>query len=140
MPNYNSKDGKWFPAKEKVSLVDKTTGEPYIYEGPDRAALETLKETGEEFLGKDFHDDPDIMNRAHERKQTVDEFCKTKINTKEKREAAFKKNADKTVLHTAPAKKLEAKQRQTGGSNTAGTGGNLSGGFGSQADGMKKVK
>lgn len=144
MPSYNSKDGVWKPATERVALYDKN-GDPHIYEGPDRAALQYMKEQGVEHLGKHFSEDPDIINRAHERKMTVDEFCKTKIHTKEKREEQFKKNESEKVNHKLPEKSQDKTKYQSGGKNTAGTGGDLTGGFGSDsvdatADAIQKTQ
>ena len=127
MASYVSKDGVCKPAIEKVALIDKN-GEPYIYEGPDRAAVEYLKEVGEEHLGMPFYENPEIIDRAHERRQTVDEFCKTAIHTKEKREKEYNEKVKEKVLHTPPTRKPAQKQTQTGGTNTAGSG-HLEGGF-----------
>ena len=53
-PTFVSKDGIWHPAKEKIGLVNRSgktktidgkrikPGDPYIYEGADRAALFVL--------------------------------------------------------------------------------------------------
>ena len=132
MPSWNSKDGVWTPAKEKVALYNKE-GEPFIYEGADRAATDYLQETGEEFLGKPFYDDPEIIDRAHERRQTVDEFCKVKLNPAAKREAAFKEAEAKVNMHHAPSRKSAEKIINSGGRNTAGSG-HLEGGMGDGSD------
>jgi hypothetical protein len=128
MPTYNSKDGVWFAATERVALYDKN-GDPHIYDGPCRAATEYLKEVGEETLGMHFSQDPEIIDRAHERRMSIEQFCKTSINTDEKREAAFKEAASKKVNHKLPERKPMTKAGQSGGSNTAGGAGSLEGGF-----------
>lgn len=127
MPSYISKDGVCRPAIEKVALVDKN-GEPFIYDGPDRAATEYLKTTGEDHLGMPFWEDPEIIDRAHERRKTVEEFCKTSIHTKEKREKEYAEKVKEKVLHKLPTRKPMQKASQSGGMNTAG-GGHLEGGF-----------
>jgi len=132
MPTYNSKDGVWKPAIERVALVDKN-GDPHIYEGPDRAATEYLKEVGEDHLGMPFYEDPEIIDRAHDRHMTVDQFCKTSVHTPEKREKEFQEKAKVKANHKLPERKAAIKQTQTGGTNTAGTG-SLYGGFGDGAD------
>jgi len=127
MGSWVSKDGVWKPAIERVAVYDKN-GDPTIYEGPDRSAMEYLKETGETHLGMHFTEDPDIIERAHERKMTVDQFCKTAIHTEEKRKADYEAKAAIKVNHKAPERKPAQKQTQTGGTNTAGAG-HLEGGF-----------
>ncbi len=127
MATYISKDGVCKPAIEKVALIDKN-GEPYIYEGPDRSATEYLKQVGEDHIGVPFWEDPEIIDRAHERRKTVEEFCKTSIYTKEKREKDYQEKLKEKVLHKAPERKPLQKSAQSGGHNTAG-GGHMDGGF-----------
>ena len=71
MPSYVSDSGVFHPAKERAALTrvlpDGTT-EPYIYEGPDRAACFEIwnqdKTGNTTTMGIDFHDDPEMINRA----------------------------------------------------------------------------
>lgn len=128
MGSWVSKDGVWNLATERVVVYDKN-GDPHIYEGPDRSAAQYLKETGESHLGMPFYEFPEIIERAHERKQTVDEFCKTSIHTAEKREKDYKEKAAVKVNHKLPQRREMSKQSQSGGINTAGSG-SLYGGFG----------
>lgn len=137
MPSFISKDGVWTPKTEKVALKNKD-GEPMIYEGPDRAATDMLKESGEDHLGMHFTQDPDIINRAHERKQTIEEFTQQHKYTKEVREKQFKENAEKKVLHELPKKRPAKKQSQTGGVNTANPKASKFGGF-SEGDPMDEA-
>ena len=91
MPNYISKDGIWYVAKERVALKNNSNqtitnpseegskyageqvapGEPFIYEGPDRASLFELfkiDKTGQVLtMGQDFRDDTDMQDRARQR-------------------------------------------------------------------------
>ena len=59
MPSFVSKQGKWEAAKERA--FDPQTGE--IYDGPDRAALEFLKQNGGD-LGQDALKDPQLMQAS----------------------------------------------------------------------------
>lgn len=73
MPTYVSINGVWKPGKEKVALVNRSDkakvingksiqpGEPYIYEGPDRAALYELFESKVDTFGMDFRTDPQMI-------------------------------------------------------------------------------
>lgn len=127
MGSWISRDGVLKPATERVALYDKN-GDPSIYEGPDRSAMEYLKEVGQESLGMHFSEDSEIIERAHEKKKTIEEFTKQNIYTKEKREAGFREAEAKKVNHKLPDRKPATKQKG-GGSNTAGTGGDMDGGF-----------
>lgn len=131
MPNYVSKDGVWEPKDEKVALTDKN-GEPYIYEGKDRGALEYLKEQGVEQLGINFREDPDVIMHARQLNMTVDEFCKTSFYTDKMRKEIYEKNKSEVVLHKPVVRKPASKQR-SGGANTAGSGG-LEGGMSTGGD------
>ena len=135
MPNWNSRDGVWTPAKEKVALTDEN-GSPFIYQGKDRAALEVLKNEGEDVshLGMPFSENPDIIERAHDRNMSVDKFCKTDIHTKEKREKIFKENEARVVTHVDLPKKDYKDSSRSGGSDTTGSGNDKKGGFGEAPD------
>ena len=151
MPSYNSKDGVVTPAREKVSLVNETgktitvngkqiqPGEPYIYEGPDRAAVEYLKEQGVDHLGQHFTKDPEIIMRARQFNMTVDEFCQTAYYTDEMRARMQAEAASQTVLHRDLPRK-SASQFRSGGANTAGSSGHYSGDFGDLSDAKAKIK
>ena len=133
MPLFHSKDGVWFPGKEKVALIDKN-GEPYVYEGPDRAALELLAKeyNGAQTMGQPFWEDAETIERAHEKKMTVDEFCKVKLHPQDVRDKDFEVRASKVNLHKSPDKKAGIRSA-SGGKNTAIKGNSptdLSGDFG----------
>ena len=138
MPSYISRDGVWSPKKEKVAITDKK-GEPAIYEGPDRAAAEYLKEQGVKELGQHFTKDPEIIMRARQMNMTVDEFCQTSFYTDEMRKADQDKKASEVVLHKDP-KRSPAVKVQSGGRNTAGNSGHYEGDFGDINDAKSKVK
>jgi len=137
MPTFISDEGVWVPAKEKVALekVNPETGEkePYIYEGQDRAALEMLKEMDMEeqgFMGVHFSENMELYELARGRGyNSVEEYVeKLGYNTKKAKELVAKYKA-KYVTHSAP-EKVKGKEFAGGGVNTAGTGNDLSGGFG----------
>jgi len=142
MPNYVSKDGVWYPAKEKVGLINTSgkekevdgkkvaPGEPYIYEGPDRAALFELFKAKVETFGVDFRTDPELINRVRQLGyKSVDEYAKIMGYDKEKIEKEFKKNASVVTKHELP-KKVEAVKTLGGGKDFAGQGQDKFGGFG----------
>lgn len=135
MPNFISKDGILTPAKERVVIYDENHS-PSIYEGPDRGAIEYMKEQGldpdSDHLGMHFMDDSDIIERAHDKNKTIEEFTKQSVYTKEKRDKEFKERASKVVEH-APLKKTEYK----GGKNT---GTSLKGGFGETDSPLEDAK
>lgn len=120
MPSYDSRDGVWTPKTEKVALVDKETGEPFIYEGPDRAATEYLKSQGVESLGVLFYKDPEIIIRARQLNMSVEEFCELHMNTPEKRDAYFKERHSKKQLHR-PEPRKQGSKFESGGKDTAGS-------------------
>jgi hypothetical protein len=140
MPTYNSKDGVLTPAHERVAYMDKD-GMPQIYDGPDRAATEYMKEQGvdpkTEHLGMHFTENTDMIERAHDKNMSMEQFTKTKVHTQEKRDKAYKENSEKIVTHVGEPKKAMKEKGQSGG-------GNLKGGFGGEQgpldDAIKSVK
>ena len=77
MPSWVSNGGEWTPAHEKVALKNVTQhkfkyngkfimpNEPFIYDGPDREALITLKKEGVNKLGHNFRDDNEFLDFIH---------------------------------------------------------------------------
>lgn len=139
MPRYNSKDGVWFPAKEKVGLENNSgkeievngqkvaSGDPFVYEGPDRAALIELNEAGEETLGMNFENDPDLVDRVRQRGfKNMAEYKKTMGHDKEKIEKEFEEKSSKVAKHELP-KRVKEIERIAGG---RGGGKYEKGGFG----------
>ena len=138
MPRYISKDGVWYAAKEKVSLIDhkgtdgRQPGEPYIYEGPDRAALLEFFRAGVEHFGVDFHHDPELLHRVRQLGfKNVAEYAKSVGYDKEKVEKDFDEKAAKVSKHEIP-KKVKAIEIMGGGTDTSGGGQDRLGGFGAQ--------
>lgn len=141
MPTWISKDGVWHPAKEKVGLTNlsgktKTVdgkkvkpGEPYVYEGPDRAALFELYKEKVDTLGTEFISDPEFINRVRQLGFTMEEYLKFVGYDKEKVEEEFKKKAAIVNKHEIP-EKIEAIQTLGGGMDTTGMNPARYGGFG----------
>lgn len=136
MPNYVSKDGVFYPANEKVGLVDhkgtdgRQPGDPYVYVGPDRAALFELYKAGVETFGVDFHHDAELLHRVKQLGfNNVDEYAKTVGYDKKKVEEEFTKKASVVNKHEIP-KKVEAIKIMGGGMDSSGQGNEKHGGFG----------
>ena len=138
MPSYNSKDGIWKPKKEKVAITNKN-GEPAVYEGPDRAAVEYLKEQGVTHLGQHFSKDPEVIMRARQLNMSVDEFCQTAYYTEEMRQRDYEAKDKEVNLHKDPVRN-PANKFPSGGRNTAGNTGHIEGDFGDIQDAKAKVK
>ena len=141
MPNWNSDDGVLTPAKESAVMHSKGTeanpnGEPLVdskgnimvYNGPDRAAVQVLKEAGVDHMGVNFREDNELIDRAADRRKTVDEFCKTNIHTDEKRAADYKVKAARINSHSA-VKRGTATKVKSGGIK-------MKGGFGTEDSAM----
>lgn len=137
MPSFISKDGVWEPAKEKAAIVN-AKGEPEIYSGPDRAAVEYMKEQGATTLGTHFTKDPEVIMRARQMNMTVEEFCNTKYYTDEMRAKDYAAASKEVVTHVNPTPK-PATKFASGGRNTAGAG-HYDGGFGDKSEAISKVK
>ena len=142
MSRWISKDGIWFPAKEKVALKNITDkvkviggqtvqpGDPYIYEGPDRAALYELFEQKVETLGQDFRYDIELINRVKQLGyNSVDDYAKAMGYDKNKVEEIFNKNASVVTQHELPAR-VKAIDELGGGTDLSGSGKDIVGGFG----------
>ncbi len=130
MARYVSKDGVWSSAKEKVALTK--NGEPYVYEGPDRAAEFEFFKAGVKTFGMDFHYDPDLINRAKQLGfKDVNEYASAMGYDKEKAEKDFKENAAFVTKHELPARK-EGIEVFGGGVDKSGQGNDILGGFGKE--------
>ena len=150
MPNYVSKGGVWYPAKEKVGLTNlsgKTKevdgkkvkhGDPYVYEGPDRAALFELYQIDQSgkttTLGQDFKTDPEFINRVRQLGfKDVDEYLKSVGYDPEQVEVEFKKKARVVNKHELPERVKEI-ETLGGGKDFSGQGKDVRGGFGQPQD------
>ena len=117
MPSWKSIAGIWKPAKERAYDGKKDE----IYEGPDRAAKEVLEEQGLEFLGLEVKNDPQIMELARQRNQTVEQYLEQNKPLEKEVKAQEEAHA-KVVDHRDAPKKRGVKPR--------GGGVTISGGFG----------
>jgi len=144
MPRYISKDGTWYPQKEKVGLVNRSGGpivvdgkeiphgDPYIYEGVDRQAALELFQAGVETFGQDFKKNPEFLQSIRNQGfDNVDKYLKFIGYDKMAVEERFNKIASKLNKHEAP-EKVKMIERMGGGTDTSGQGNNIPGGFGTQ--------
>lgn len=154
MPKFISKDGMWYVAKERVGLINRSNktvtnpsaewskyanekiepGQPFIYEGPDRASLFELfkiDSTGQVLtMGQDFHDDPDMQDRARQRGyKSVADYAKAFGYVKEKSDARFEELIAKVETHDLPKRVQMIEATETGGTDTVGNE-HRKGGFG----------
>ena len=133
MPKWISRSGKWYPQNEKVGLINKQ-GEPYIYDGADRAALFVLWQDKVETLGMDFKIDPELLMRVKQLGfKDMAEYLAYIGYDEKKVEEQFKKNASVVNMHELPAK-IQAIEKMGGGVDTSGQGGDILGGFGKPKD------
>lgn len=144
MPKYVSKEGVWYPAKERIALKNlsgKTKivdgkeiqpGDDYIYEGADRAALFELFKAGVETFGQDFRKNPEFLQAVRNQGfQNVDEFLKAMGYDEKKALEEFEKKA--SVIHKDELpEKVKMVQILGGGQDTSGGGQDRYGGFGPQ--------
>ena len=145
-------DGVWHPAKEKVGLTNHSNkpmkhpvtgekigpGEPYIYEGPDRAALLELylmDKTGKTTtLGENFRQNTEFLEYYAKMRNafgfnSVDEFLTYLGYDAEEKKKEFEKRAIVITKHELEKRVAEIK-KLGGGSDTAGGVNIKYGGFG----------
>lgn len=159
MPNWISKGGLMYPAKERVALTNNSDkpiivdgkeiqpGEPYIYEGSDRAAeyeLAQMYGVDEEgkpkqgYIGIDCLKDPEMIMRAKQLGyNTVDEYARAMGYNPELAEKQIKEKEKVIVKHEQP-KKSEGIRKSGGGTDFSGQGEDVYGGFGNNPDGLGK--
>ena len=143
MSTYVSAEGLWYPGKEKVGLVNKSKktikidgkdikpGEPFIYEGPDRAALIELHKAGEENFGITFRQNPEFLQAVRNMGfNDVEKYLEWAGYDKEKADKDFQAKIARVSKHELP-KRVESINIIGGGQNTAGSGDRY-GGFGEQ--------
>lgn len=137
MPRYVSKMGDWKPAKEKVAIVN-SKGEPEVYEGPDRAALEEIKAGNVE--SKPFWLDTEWVNRVRQlHNMSMKEYMDSVGFDEKTSNEEFEKKMKEVNLHKDPVRK-SATRFASGGKNTAGNSGHLEGDFGDLSDAKSKIK
>lgn len=155
MPTFISERGILHPAKEKVSLKyggDKkipkkdlpqgvtisgeflNPGDDFLYDGPDRAALQMIfKETnGDGFLGSDFKTDPEFLQSVRNRGfNTVDEYLKSIGYDEAKDKKKFEEKASKVQAHEVEGRVNEI-EVLAGGRDFTGSKNDIIGGFGDE--------
>lgn len=157
MPSYISKEGVWSPTEEIVALtnygpdfVDPNTkklvktGQPYIYQGPCRAALFELweaagkptkvdsKEKAKELtMGSNFRKSPEFLQMMRDLNfKSAEEYLAWVGYDALKAEEDFKAKASVVTTHDLPTRVAEVK-RIGGGDNKANPGRDIKyGGFG----------
>lgn len=152
MASWVSKDGVFYPAKERVSLKNISgkvlinpsekgskyhgeevqPGDDFIYEGPDRAAMFQLFKDKVDTLGQDFRQNPDMIYMARQfGYKNVEAYAKAVGYDKEKMEAEFSKKASVVAKHELPVGAKEV-LIMGGGQDTSGSGADVIGGFGEE--------
>ena len=152
MSTFVSKDGVWYPGKERVSLKNISgkvltnpsekgskyfgeevqPGDDFIYEGPDRAAMFLLFKEKVETLGQDFRQNPDMIGIARQFGfKDVNAYAKAMGYDKAKVEEEFLKKASVIAKHDLPAKAKEV-LIMGGGQDSSGGGVDIIGGFGEE--------
>jgi hypothetical protein len=141
MPNWNSIQGKWYPAKEYVVDPKAPKGKE-IYEGPCRAATQELKDAGVEHLGEDYHMNIDLMTRARTLGfKDIDEYLATFHQYKpEKAKKDLEVLAEKTVIDHKSIEKKKAHKEIGGGYITNDPKATIYGDFGTAPGLEGKIK
>ena len=151
MARFVSFRGKFYPALEEVSLTYKGNedipkeklskfvtisgdvlkkGMPFIYKGPDRAAMKMLKDEGVEFLGSDFQHDTEFLQLVRKMNfNTVEDYLKHVGYDKDKDEKQFKARAVEVSRHELPESEEEL-LIMGGGQDKANPANDIVGGFG----------
>jgi len=134
MPNYVSDGGVHYPAKEKVGLTNTSDkpydnngeevapGDPFIYEGPDRAAVKELAEASgliadpnkkiedlQVTFGTDFRKDPDFLQMTRTMGfNTPEKYLKSIGYDNEAEKKKFEERAAVIQKHELPKRHKEA--------------------------------
>jgi len=129
MPNWVSVLGKWVPKPEYVVDPKAAKGKE-VYEGPDRAATQTLKEQEVDHLGQDYKMDPDLIRKSRELGyKDVDEYLR-EMHGFDKEAALIKAKANLGEVEERPKpKRKRAVRPQSGGDDTSGQGKHMKGEF-----------
>jgi hypothetical protein len=157
MPTFISERGILHPAKESVSLIYNGTkkiakkdlpkgvtipesseflepGKSFLYDGPDRAALQMIfKETnGDGYLGSDFRTDPEFLQSVRNRGfNTVDDYLKSIGYDEAKDKKKFEEKVSKVQAHEIENRVNEI-EVLAGGRDFTGSKNDIIGGFGDE--------
>ena len=136
MPNFISREGVWEPRTERVYIEEIDQ----IYEGPDRAAQQMLKENGGE-MGMHFSLDGDLLMRVKNFGfNSIDDYLKFRGYDKKKWEEKFNGLKAELIRHKNPTK-VQPTQFEGGGIDQTGAShNNRFGGFGEPGEGVPGVK
>ena len=154
MPTLISDKGKWYAAKEEVSLVNKKDepikskyifgtkiegvagpGENFIYRGPDREAIKLLNEAGAEHLGGDFRKDPEFRQAVRNQGfNDVDAYLKDMGYDEEADTKKFKDNAELIQAHEVPKVANELRIMGGGQDRSGNKDNDVIGGFGDERE------
>lgn len=144
MPKWISVAGKFYPAKEWAVNPDAKPGENPVYEGPDRGAMDYMKENGHldedgkiiSYPGQDCFTDPDNMMKARSLGyKNTEEYLKEIFGIdKKKIEELSKKKLESIELHDKPVKRDADRSGMGGGFDKSGQGKDRKGGFGDPDD------
>ena len=128
MPTFISHEGEWSPGKEKVALVNRSKeareingvlvqpGEPFIYEGPDRAALFELYSQGVATLGQSFRKSPDMLDVVRKFNfKDMDDYLAFIGYDKAKADKEFTEKAALVSKHELPKRVKEIEVMSGGG-------------------------
>lgn len=136
--------GKWYPAKEWAINPNAKPGENPVYEGPDRGAMEYMKENGLvdekgnilDYPGQDCFTDPDNMMKARTLGyKNAEEHVKEIYGIDRKKvEDAGKKHLEKLTLHDQKVTPGLDRSPLGGGFDATGQGRDRKGGFGEPDD------
>lgn len=145
MSSYVSHKGKWYPKKEKVSMVNKSgkvckykgediqPGDPFIYEGADREALKELAAAGEEHFGRDFRTEPEFLQAVRNQGfENVDQYLKHIGYDEEADDKRFEELAEVVGKHELPKRVAEINTMGGGRDRTGNSENDTIGGMGDQ--------
>jgi len=141
MPNYVSVLGEWKPAQEFYINPTAKRGENPVYDGPDRAALDYMKENGHvdedgkpTSFGEPYNALEENIIKAREMGyKSVDEYLIARNKDPKKLREMQEKKLGVIVEHKNPEKK-PAGVFESGGDDMSGSGKGRKGGFGEPAD------
>lgn len=151
MPSFTSNKGVWYPARETIGLVyhgDKEIlkedlpkgvtinsdvlkkGQPFLYDGPDRAALGVLAERKVESFGRDFRHDPEFLQAVRNMGfSSVEDYLKHVGYDEKADQKKYKEKTAKVRAHEIPQRVAEIKV-MGGGRDTSDGAQHRYGGFG----------
>lgn len=157
MPTYVSHEGLMYPAKEKVGLVNNSgkamkhpitgemigAGDPYIYEGPDRAAMYELyladKSGNTVTFGQHFSQNTDFLQMVRNLGfKDKEEYLKFIGYNAEENKKQFEQKASVINKHELPQRVAAVKVLGGGKDYSSGSRNNRYGGMGDFGEDLQK--